>query len=608
MRNLFFNFVTCISLVFVVPVMADTYLEAINYLVDNVGDEHMLNSAVHYVRLGERLPVFLPPFTIYCTIFPFADSIYDMTLEIHELGPGFGFKQIRSKIVAGRSVEIDSMISKSFYYKYSLSIIVDSLTNFAPMPDDSLIPRPSVHYETRLVAGSYADYKWPGRSALIENYYDKFRKRLSITRSGKVDLKVYSILDECSAVNHLSGFGFDIPGGSISAIMNSEYDAALPELLQRFVIYENWGSGSRALAVGMARYFLDDPYRLKSMIGALTEKKLLAALSDESIACSDTFDIICGAFCRFIIDKHGIGVYKSLYERSAPGFLPLTQQLGKNKSEIMRDFIDYVKAYKLDLNMAVAMSDYYRGLMRFDLAEPHLRYLVDSQPDRRRFFLRRLAQNLFDQGKYDEAILCQEKLANLDGSDGEKPVLAITRMRSGQFDIALEELKRLAKRDLNARKAIADYYLDFGMPDSARQYIGGVDSLKDAWAMIVIAKLARFDNKSSRAESLANIGLRIAEKAISDFPGEAGGYISAGYCRLLAGDYDWARADFEAALLVDKRPYFTASALVGLGRVNDALGEKAEAIRCFSRAAEIDNGGYYRFLAKALLKQSSGHE
>ncbi len=580
---------------------ADTYLETVCARILAEGKIDTLSSATNYVRFGERVPIFLPPYTIYCAIFPFRDSTYSVSLDFHELGPGFRLKQTRIKPSIAQEFVVDSLESKSNRYRYIFRLRNDSLADFAPLPEDSLSPRPSVHYETMLVPGSYADYKWPSRSALLESYFDKFRKELSITRAGKINLKVYSSAVENAALDHKSGIGFDIPGGNLFVVMNKQFDAAMPAELQRFVIYETWGAGSRGLAVGMARYFLDDSFRSKDIISRMSKNELLAALKDETIATSETTDMICGAFCRFIIDRHGIGVFREFYDKSAPGQLPIEKQFGKKESEFISEFIEYARNYNIPLNTAITAADMYRGLMRFDLAEPLERYLADAYPDKRGFYFRRLAQTLFSQGKYQESITVYEQLVSLPENRTWNALAELTKLRSGKFGAALPTLIKLADRDQLARKALAEYYLDFGKPDSAEVYLAPIESVHDTWTAILKARSAEHKGKTNLADSLSEIGLRLAEKIISKIPGEARGYIDAGYCRLIKGDYHWAKADFEAALFVDDRPYYTATALLGLGRLHERIGEKTKAMEYYKQAAESNGGGYNLSLAELLL-------
>jgi len=588
---------------------ADTYLETTCAKILDDGTADTLSRAVNFVRLGERLPVFLPPYTIYCTIYPLRDSIYMISLDFHELGPGFRFRQAQSNLIMARDFIVDSLESKSFRYRYIFRLSIDSLADFVPLPDDSLSPRPSVHYETKLPPGSYADYKWPSRSSLIESYFDKYRKELSITRAGKINLKVFSSALENAALDHHSGIGFDIPGNALFVVMNNEFDAAMPAELQRFVIYETWGSGSRGLAVGMARYFLDDSYRLKGMISRLSVNELLAALEDETMATSETTDMICGAFCQFIIGRYGIGTFKEFYGKSAPGYLPIEAQFGRKVLTLIDEFVKYIEAYNIDLNTAIMMANAYRQMMRFELVEPLERYLIEALPEKKGFYLRRLAQTLFSQGRYEESIACYDKLGKLSdsGRDWQTPA-AIAKLRAGQFEDALTALKKRIDDDYTARKAIAEYYLDFGRPESASVYLAEITSISDTWTAILKARLAQHAGDTNLAESLAAIGLGIAEKVIAKIPGEAKGYIDAGYCRLLKGDYRWAKADFEAALLVDNRPYYTAAALLGLGRLLERMEDKMQARKYYEMAAESNGGGYNRNLARLLLKNSAANK
>ena len=164
----------------------------------------------------------------------------------------------------------DSLPAKNDWYRYYYRITNDTSQQYGYLSKDSLTNNESIHFHARILRDSYTDYKWQARQGYLENYFDNFRKSQKVTRIGKLNLYVFPSGNYTGGIDIQSGIGFDIPHGACYLVYGEHFDSALPENIERFIIYENWGYSARALAVGFSRYYLDDDYQAKKVLDRLS--------------------------------------------------------------------------------------------------------------------------------------------------------------------------------------------------------------------------------------------------------------------------------------------------------------------------------------------------
>jgi hypothetical protein len=574
-------------------VLADNYIEA---FFTRCGSADTINYTRHFLRFGDETALFLPPYTIYFTISPLGESTYTADISFHELLPGLKTKECCTTIMMNRWQTEDSLSAKNDWYRYSYRITRDTSHLYDYFPKDSLTNNESIHFHARLLRYSYSDYKWQARQGYLENYFDNFRKELKLTRIGKLDLYIFPAGNNTTGIDIERGLGFDIPRGACYMVFDKHFDSALPENIERFLLYENWGYSARSLVVGFSRYYLDDSYQAKKIIVQMNAQRIKRILLDESPR-SKQADIICGAFAKYIIDRFSPGSFRVLYEKSSAGKLAIKDVFGKSLDDFIDDFIRYQKDYKLNQPAAIYFSEAFRSQLWFDRAIEYDSFLSSSTSGL--VFLKRLAADYFYIGDFAKSESCYTRLAQFKHEDLEARFLAAAaKFRTGKIIKGVIGLKEISQRYPNAAKLLAEYYIDQGHPDSAAGLVSKLHSSTDSWTMILRARMALAYGEDARADSIAKATIPICENTIGSSPGEGRGYIDVGYCQLYHGDFNAAESDFQTALFVENRPYYRGLSLLALGRLHDLKNNRAQAISYYDQAILERPGEYIISLAK----------
>lgn len=572
---------------------ADTYVEA---FLTRSGSSDTLNSTKHFLRFGDETALFLPPYTIYFTISPLGESTYTADLSFHELLPGLKTRQSSATIKMNHWQTEDSLPAKGDWYRYSYRITKDTSHLYEYLPKDSLINNESIHFHARLLRDSYSDYKWQARQGYLENYFNNFRKDQKVTRIGKLDLYIFPAGNNTTGIDIEHGLGFDIPRGACYMVYDKHFDSALPENIERFILYENWGYSARCLVVGFSRYYLDDTYQAKKILPQMNTQRIKRILLDESPK-SKQADIICGAFAKFIIDRFSLGNFRVLYEKSSAGKLAIKDVFGKSLDDFIDDFINNQKDYKLNQPAAIYFSEAFRSQLWFDRAIEYDSFLSSGTSGL--VFLKRLAADYFYVGDFVKSESCYSRLAQFKHEDLEARFLsAATKFRTGKIIKGVIGLKEIAPRYPNAAKLLAEYYFDQGHSDSAAVLINKLHSSTDSWTLILRVRMALANGEDAKADSIAKAAIPLCENTISNTPGEGRGYIDVGYCQLYHGDFKAAESDFQTALFVEKRPYYRGSALLALGRLNDLKNNRTQAVSYYNEVITEKPGEYIISLAK----------
>lgn len=572
---------------------ADIYIEA--YLTRS-GSADTINSTRHFFRLGDETALFLPPYTIYFTISPLGESSYTADISFHELLPGLKTRERSVIMNMDQWQSEDSLMAKNDWYRYSYRITKDTLRLYGYLSKDSLTNNESVHFHARLLRDSYSDYKWRARQGYLENNFNNFRKDLKVTRIGKLDLYIFPSGNNTTGIDIEHGLGFDIPRGACYMVFDKHFDSALPENIERFILYENWGYSARSLVVGFSRYYLDDSYQARKIVVQMNAQRIKRILLDESPR-SKQADIICGAFAKYIIDRFSLGDFRVLYEKSSAGKLAVKDVFGKNLDDFIDDFIRYQKDYKLNQPSAIYFSEAFRSQLWFDRAIEYDSFLSSGTSGL--VFLKRLAADYFYIGDFAKSESCYSRLAQFKHEDLEARFLAAAaKFRTGKIIKGVIGLKEISQRYPNAAKLLAEYYFDQGYPDSAARLVNKLHSSTDSWTLILRARLALAYGEDARADSIAKATIPLCENTIESSPGEGRGYIDVGYCQLHHGDFVAAESDFQTALFVENRPYYRGLALLALGRLYDLKDNRAQAISYYNQAILEKPGEYIISLAK----------
>ncbi len=584
-----------------IPVQADNFIRA---YTTYSGTSDTVGMAEHFLIFGTKIPIFLPPYTFHVDIHPLTEGKYKARIDCYELAPGYRDHHEEKEIEPEKWQTIEGLESKGLEFDFHYIIFKDTVEIFNYLAKDSLTTFESIHYKARIWRGTYADYKWEMRKGYLENTYNFYRKDHKVKRAGKMDFYVYPSSYSSPFINNLTGYGLDIPGNSIFTVFNEGFDTALPQYAQLFVIYENLGYSSRALAVGYSRYFLDDIYRARAFVSGLSPAELKALLNDEYPSNRLDADIVSGAFVRFLIELKGVPTFKTLYEKSRPGNIATKDVYDISFDDIVSMFIEYQRNLRMDEPNAAYFSNIYNSQMWFDQALEYDIWL-GSQPVKKDYHLKSLGATLFHVGDYDESKKAYTAF-NQRNPDKDLPkyLLGLALLRTGKTKQAMRMLEQASDSISEATLMLGEIYLDKGEIDKAETYILKVSEYPDYWTSLLKARLAFAEGKNSIAVAILRKALAQSESITSNLPGEARGYISAAYGFMFSGKFEEAESELNVAVFVENRPYYLGSCYLAFGRLYDLEGQRDKAKAFYKKVSEIKSSKYDISLAKQYMKKA----
>ena len=578
---------------------ADTYLRV---SAVNNDSRDTVGRVEHFVQYGIKISVFIPPYTAHFIIYPLAESLYSVEIGFYELGPGYSHRHERLSAVPGRPYTIEDLPSKGILFDYSFTISNDTADLFQLVPTDSLTNFESTHFTAYIWRHSYADYKFDMRSGYNEYIFDRFRKELDVTRAGKIDLYILPGSNNSPSIDNYTGVGYDIAGGSLYTVFNSDFDSALPQYTQRFVIYDTWGYSARLFVVGFSRYFFDDIYVARKLVSEMTFSELEGILTGEYPEDIEYADILSGAVVKFLIDNYGMSNFKKLYEKSAPGKFMFDDIYDMSFDELLKRFIDYENNLALDESNASYFSDLYSGQMWFDKTLDYRTWLA-SQPLRRDYHLRKLGVTHFFLGNYAKSESCYTILAEKQPDNKQIAYLTgLAYIHRGMTDKAIRKLESIVDDFPEAAKMLTNIYLDWQQYTKAREAFSKSKVIADSWSALLEARLNLADDNPARADTMLNAALAFSGNVISSVPGEARGYIDAAYASMFMVSYQDAETELKIALFVENRPYYLALVYLAMGRLYDLKGDRQSAKTFYGQAVELNSGEYINALANNYIE------
>ena len=584
----------------ITPAYADNFLRVYSTYANT---EDTVGMSEQFLAYGITIPVFLPPYTLQFTVNPVTDSTYKATVDCYELAPGYKDYHFDRNVTLEDWQKIDGLEAKGLKFDYHFVIFTDTVSYFDYLAADSMINNESIHFRSRILRYSYADYKWEMRKGYLENIFNNYRKDHMVTRGGKIDLYVYNGSNNSPFINNFTGVGYDFTKGAMYTVFNQTYDSVLPQYTQLFVIYETWGYGPRSLAVGYSRYFLDDIYRARGVLKGVTTKQVKAILTDEYPSDKEIADIVSGAFVRYLADHYGVPLLKKLYTESRPNDFAFKNTYKKSFDEIIADFIKYEQGLQLTEPDAYYYANVYAGQMWFEQALEYYDWL-GKQPINRDYHLKELGAEYFYAGNYDKSKEVYAALLERNQDMAEpRYLVGMALLRLGKDKQAIRYLEEASDSIENAAKILAEIYLDAGNIDNAEKALEKVPEYPDSWTSLLKARVATIHGNDNIATALINKTLSQGQQLVSMVPGEARGYISTAYAFMMGGKYTEAESELHIALFVDNRDYYKGTAYLALGRLYDLQEQRDKAKDFYNQVIKTNSDGYTKELAKKYIEK-----
>ncbi len=565
------------------------------------------------VPLGNSREIFTGPYTLKLS--PTADSAgkYRLLVELSGLGPDFKNFQYPMMLAVGEKMIIPSVPVKndaSINYTFIIQNDTGSVQKFNYSLNDAEIwgSSTSIHYLTRWVKGSLADYMWNIRMSYLEIIYDHYRNSYKLSMFEKIDFFIHPEPTDEVYLDRDLHYSILPNSRRIDLIYGHDVDAVSPAPAAELLIYSLWGYGPRWMATGLAHYYEDGKLEMRKFVHQLEPAGILANFSRYGWVNSDTGSIFCGGFVNWLFETRSFSNFKKLYRQSSP------VDFETNFREIYRmsllsaieQYIDYIENYKPgSVELGYYASIYFQQ-KKIEKAREYYAELAALDGNDKSDNLNYLSACQYWLGDYDAADKTYSDLVELSGRSPRFLTLkADTEMTLGDFEAAVrlyEEAFVESQYGISGLRLVG-ILIDSGDIDSARTIFdkleGDVllspDYSFESARLKIISGEAGVDSLLEQAAALAlNLTTQASYNPLH--------YLTAGRAFTLLGEFDRAEQNLGIAFFLERRPYYQAMIFMEMGRTADLQGRRDEAKDFFEEAARAGGGAYLNMLAKKYME------
>ena len=265
---------------------------------------------------GSSREIFTGPYTL--KISPTADSEgkYVLVVELSGLGPDFKNFRYPLKLAVGEKMIIPSVPVKndaSINYTFVIQDDTSSMRKSNYSLNDAEIwgLSASIHYLTRWVKGSLADYMWNIKMSYLENTYDQYRNSYKLSTSEKIECFIHPEPTDDVYLDPDLHYTILPNSNRIDLIYGHDIDALTPAPAAEFLIYHLWGYGPRWMVTGLAHYYEDGKLELRKFVDQLDPAETLADFDRHDWVNSDTGTVFCGGFVNWLFSTRSFSNFKT---------------------------------------------------------------------------------------------------------------------------------------------------------------------------------------------------------------------------------------------------------------------------------------------------------
>ncbi len=565
------------------------------------------------VPLDDSREIFTGPYTLKLS--PIADSAgrYNLTVELSGLGPDFKHFQYPMTLTVGEKMIIPMVpVKNDASINYAFVILDDSSSvrksNYPLNDADSWGLSVSIHYLTRWVHGSLADFMWNIKMSYLENIYDRYRHSFKLSMSEKIELFFHPEPTDQVFIDPTLHYTILPNSRRIDLIYGHNIDVVTPAPAAELVIYRLWGYGPRWMVTGLAHYYGDGKLELRKFAHQLDPAEILANFSRYTWVNSDSGSIFCGGFVNWLFETRSFPKFKNLYRQSSPlDFERKFQEIyGTDLLNVLEQYFEYIKDYRPRIGELGYFASTYFDQKRYEKAGEYYAELAALNNDDKSDNLNYLAACQYWLGDYEAAHKTYSELVELSGRSPRFTALkGDTEMALGNFETAIELYEEAfgeGEYGISGLKLIT-ILIDRGDLDSAKTIFDKLngDVLRSPDYSIESARLKIMSGEAdvdSLLEQTAALALNLIRQASHD----PLNYLTAGKAFTLLGEFDRAEENLDIAYFLEIRPYLQTLILLQQGRTADLQGKRDDAKNYYEHAASNRGGVYLKMLAEKYIK------
>lgn len=562
---------------------------------------------------GKR-EIFIAPYTLIINSSKISSGKYNIAIELIGLGPTFHNFNHSFDLAVSEKMLIPSLPAKNdVLVSYSITLADDtsSIKGYATVSDDSVEwgMSTSIHYLTRWMKGSYADFVWNIRMSYLENIYDQYRHSYKLSMFDKIDVTFHPEPTDAVYMDPARHYSIYPNSRKIDLVFGHDIDAASPAPAAELLVYSLWGYGPRWIVVGLSHYYEDNNLLLRDFAHQLMPLTTSNNLSSETWVDSDTGTVFCGGFVNWLLTTGNHSDFKYLYRESTLlDFESIFERIyNRSLVSAIEDFIEYSKNYTPKKGEVLYFTsiysrqgDYIRAIELFNELLP--------EKENKEEILVNLAGCQHWTGDFKAAGETYDTIIkNYPENPRYMMLNADVRMALGDFDSALELYQKafLQYGFGNAGLRLVTILIDDGKIDSARVIFDklGTDISGRLDYSIEQARLEIAEGKTNPDSLLNQIANRAGASSVkaADDPR---GYIAAGKTSALLGRFDQAAENLKIAHFLERKNAFFAVSLLELGKAADLDGKRNEALEFYYKALESGGGEYIGKLCERYIKSA----
>ena len=562
---------------------------------------------------GDSRDVFAGPFTLALTPKESSKRKYKLEVDLAGLGPDFKKFSYNFDLSIGEKTLIPGLpVKNATTITYSITVL-DDTSSFRSYVEDSVIPAEwdtstTIHYLTRQVRGSLADFTWNNKMGYLENIYDQFRHSYKLSMFNKIDMSFYPEPTDTVYMDSRRHYAILPNSNKINLVYGHDFDAAFPAPAAELLIYKLWGYGPRWMVAGMAHYYDGNDLILRKFAGKLDYEDIRKNILFDAWVDSDTGTVFCGGFVNWLLTTYSFPDFLKLYKDSSPfGYESNFKKIyGKAFGAVLKDFIEYMARYKPESDELEYFASIYLRHNDFARAADLYREMSSASGNKKEENLVNLAACEFWSGDYRTSANIYDTLLTLYGKNPRYMMLkADALLALGDFVPAIKLYEDSFQEfdQGNSGLRLVTILIDEGKIDSARtifrklkgEVLGRLDYSIEEARLRISAGEANADSSLMRAADGAIAGTESA-------PDDPRAYLVAGKAFALLGRYDRAADNLNIAYFLERKPYYLASTLLELGKTADLQGKRKEAIEYYTKASKSAGGVYIDKLCEKYIK------
>jgi Flp pilus assembly protein TadD len=477
---------------------------------------------------------------------------------------------------------------------------------------------PTAHMDIYYVPNSLGDYYWDSVKDLFERDYRLFKTLLNFSLPGKYH--VFLCPCPVSSVIWDSRFGMavDPTRSTAYAIYSQEINSADPFLVLQTAALRNLGYAPAFLSEGLANYLSFALFDMKEILKSDQAVPLSQLLDSYQFFSTDPHvaDRTSATFVKYLIDQYALPRFKTLWEAADDLNLvgKIEEVYGRSIAALESEWKDYVDTITIPLQefillaeKAEQMRDYHQMLEYTRAFAEQSATVSDSLSS-----LYLLERAYFFVGDYHRATSVQMALTNLDTSSAKNWLtLAAYKMMNGRYEEARLDLLRAQSLDSTYQTAKFNLALNYLFTDNEekcrkmlKDLVSNPTQEVGAESRIYLANILR----ASQEEDDRAMAITYYKEAVPMYDQQLRlhkasptAYLWLGIAFLGLDDTDMAANHLRTALFLETRPFYLGMINLWLGKVADALGDRAAARDFYGKVLLLPSADYHQKEAQKYL-------